>query len=89
MLLWRFKATQCTRVYEVKLIVIYINVSRLLLLLIIHICPSREFIEEYLTLKEDGFYVADRLYKVKIQCIVCDAQARAFIKGCYLTKFMV
>lgn len=46
----------------------------------------REFIQEYCILKEEGFSVAEKVYKVKIKAIICDAQARAFIKGSITTQ---
>ena len=40
----------------------------------------REFITEYVSCKEDGILIRDKLYKLQIKAIIADAQARSFIK---------
>ena len=41
----------------------------------------KEFIEEHLSLVTDGIQVNLRHFQVKIECFVCDAPARAFLKN--------
>ena len=40
----------------------------------------RKFIEEINFLQENGFYISDRHFDVKIKCFICDTLARAFLK---------